>query len=108
MSDLVAQFWKPSSAEMDPEVAYKAQEGINDLLRERGRREETILGSWWDATTFKELHGLTPLQAWVLGNHEGVEMLLDRLEARVDESIRRLSKNSQRVEEVRLKLTRSK
>ena len=63
-----------------PDPAYESQRravAINDLLEQIGvsKGQES---EWWNHRTYAELGNMTPTQAWLSGNQEGVRRLVDQ------------------------------
>ena len=61
--------------------AYRAQEPMRQLaafheLLGRIGLSTGKAGEWWNLQTYPELGDRTPTEAWLAGDHEGVEKLL--------------------------------
>jgi len=66
------------AAAPDPNYeSYRRAAAINDLLEQIGlpKGEES---EWWNHRTYAELGDMTPTQAWLAGNQEGVRRLVDQ------------------------------
>ena len=61
--------------ELPPGEQRLVAAGINEILKELGHPPEAING-WWNLTTFSELGGMTPTQAWLSGRKEEVRHLV--------------------------------
>jgi hypothetical protein len=48
---------------------------VNELLRQIGLSNGADT-EWWNCRAYDELGGLTPTQAWLMGDHEAVEKLI--------------------------------
>jgi hypothetical protein len=76
------------SPSLDPrELRYRAA-AIEDLL-ERIATSTHAEGEWWNSSSYEELGGRTPTEAWLAGDHEAVERLVhiwyERSEQRAEE-----------------------
>jgi hypothetical protein len=61
---------EPAAYERDGRAA-----AVNDLLQ-RIAESNGSKAEWWNHRAYEELAGLTPTQAWLHGDHDGVERLI--------------------------------
>ncbi len=61
---------EPASYELNRRAA-----AVNDLLKSIGESNGSE-AEWWNHRAYEELGGLTPTQAWLRGDHAGVERLV--------------------------------
>ncbi len=93
----------PPGHDMTPEEAHRAAVGINDLLVEMGHRPERIAG-WWNFSPFPQLGGLTPTQAWLRGDYDGVKRLVASLYAASATRAKRVADDPERMSDLRKRL----
>jgi hypothetical protein len=93
----------PPGDKMTPEEVHRAAMGINNLLVELGHRPERITG-WWNFSQFPLLGGLTPTQAWLRGDYDGVRRLVESLYAGSATSAKRIASDPERMSALRKRL----
>jgi hypothetical protein len=65
----------PTDPSFDPMESNRRAAAVSELLRQIGLSEGAE-SRWWNLTNYPELGGRTPTQAWLSGDHEGVERLV--------------------------------
>ncbi|HUC15720.1 MAG TPA: hypothetical protein VMS00_14815 [Acidimicrobiales bacterium] len=84
--------YPPPGPSLTPEEAQKVEAGVNQMLEGMGHRPEPITG-WWSSVRFSELGDVTIVEAWLLGDHDGVRRLVELLHARSQASAERIARD---------------
>jgi hypothetical protein len=94
-----------STEQLSPERQRLVAAGINAILKDLGRPPESIDG-WWNQTTYAELDGRTPVQAWLSGHQDDVRRLVVSLGERSLAAAERAMADPAIAEQVRQQLAR--
>ena len=63
------------SSELAPDERDRRAAAVSELLQSIGESNGSE-AEWWNHRVYAELGGLTPTQAWLRGDHDGVERLV--------------------------------
>jgi hypothetical protein len=65
----------PADPDFDPMESNRRAAAVNELLRQIGISDGAET-RWWNLARYTELGNRTPTQAWLAGDHQGVEKLV--------------------------------